>query len=72
VKRDERSWTDTEYFTLLVACDEALAAGLAPPISAAANLEPELRARLERGVACMRLLRRYMAGANFGDSTVPD
>ncbi|HEV3256113.1 MAG TPA: protein kinase, partial [Gemmataceae bacterium] len=45
---------------LLVACDEELAAGKSPADSSLASAPPELRADLERGLACMRLLRQIL------------
>jgi serine/threonine protein kinase/tetratricopeptide (TPR) repeat protein len=45
---------------LLAACDEALAAGAQPSSADYGELSPELRPRLERGLAGMRLLRRVL------------
>jgi serine/threonine protein kinase len=45
---------------LLAACDEALAAGARPSSADYAELAPELRPRLERGLAGMRLLRQVL------------
>src|SRR5262249_25097916 len=56
---DKPDIADEQFASLVAACDEALAAG-----SAAAAINPEvpeeLRERLERGVACMRLLRQAL------------
>jgi WD40 repeat protein len=43
---------------LLAACDEALAAGAS--LASSADVPPELQARLERGLACMKLLREVL------------
>lgn len=48
---------DEEFASRLVACDEALAAG-ARPEPERGPTSPELEARLERGLACVRLLRQ--------------
>jgi WD40 repeat protein/serine/threonine protein kinase len=45
---------------LLAACDEALAVGDTPPLAESVNGSPELRSRLERGVACIKLLREML------------
>jgi hypothetical protein len=45
---------------LLAACDEALAAGATPPLAESVTAAPEMRARLERGVACIKLLREML------------
>jgi WD40 repeat protein/serine/threonine protein kinase len=60
VTTDDATTQDERLSDLLAACDEALAAG-APPISpGGAGLPPELRSRLERGLAGMRLLRQVL------------
>jgi hypothetical protein len=53
---DEGSGSADRFADLLAGCDEALAAGgrHCPP---AADVPPELRGRLERGVNCLRWLR---------------
>jgi hypothetical protein len=52
-----------EQFTeLLAACDEALAAGGTPFDPADAAAPPELRPRLSRGLACLRLLQKLRPG----------
>jgi WD40 repeat protein len=57
---DEDSQTEEEQFASLVAaCDDALAAGSALA-EIHSNVPPELRQRLERGVACMKLLRQAL------------
>src|SRR2546423_1422199 len=48
---------EEQVSSLLAACDEALAAGNEPDVSAGADDPPELRARLERGLACLQRLR---------------
>src|SRR5580693_4946015 len=51
-----------EHFTsLLIACDEALAAGAPALALTDAATAPGLRPRLERGVACLHLLGQYWA-----------
>jgi WD40 repeat protein len=57
---DEGPQTVEEQFaSLAAACDEALAAGSAP-VEINPEVPPELRPRLERGVACMKLLRQAL------------
>jgi WD40 repeat protein len=51
--------TEDQFAALVAACDEALATGSALT-EATPDVPPELRARLERGVACMRLLRQAL------------
>jgi eukaryotic-like serine/threonine-protein kinase len=48
---------DEQFTARLLACDEALAAGQAPTPQDDGE-PPELRARLERGIACVQLLQR--------------
>jgi WD40 repeat protein len=51
---------EDEHFTaLLIACDEALAAGLPARLITGAETPSELRPRLERGVACLHLLGQF-------------
>ncbi len=51
-----------EHFTsLLIACDEALAAGAPARALTDAAAAIDLRPRLERGVACLHLLGHYWA-----------
>jgi WD40 repeat protein len=45
---------------LLAACDEALAVSDTPLLVESGNASPELRSRLERGVACIKLLREML------------
>src|SRR5438105_3239140 len=49
---------EEQFSSLLAACDEALAVGAAPGFPARAGDPPELRARLERGLACLQRLQR--------------
>jgi WD40 repeat protein/serine/threonine protein kinase len=57
---DESTQTVEEQFASLVAaCDDALAAGSAL-VEIHTDVPPELRQRLERGVACMKLLRQAL------------
>jgi WD40 repeat protein/serine/threonine protein kinase len=57
---DEATHQEERLSDLLAACDEALAAGAAPIGPDGSTLPPELRSRLERGVAGMRLLRQVL------------
>jgi hypothetical protein len=68
VKPDKASGAGHEFFLLLCACDEALAAGLPPPLTLGWHLEPGLRARLEHAVECMRLLRECLTPPGLGGS----
>jgi hypothetical protein len=55
---DESPQSGEEQFASLVAaCDEALAAGSALS-EISSEVPPELRQRLQRGVACMKLLHQ--------------
>src|SRR5262249_43781745 len=52
---------DDPFTSLLVACDEALAVGGTESTIAHANAAPsELRPRLQRGLACLRLLNSVL------------
>ena len=53
----------------LAACDEMLVAGLPPDALEDIGLEPELRSRLSRGVACLERLRELWP-ARFQEKTV--
>jgi serine/threonine protein kinase len=55
---DEATVRDDPLAPLLAACDEALAAGTDLSASSVAQAPPELRPRLQRGVACIQLLRQ--------------
>jgi serine/threonine protein kinase/tetratricopeptide (TPR) repeat protein len=50
---------EAEFTSRLVACDEALARGVAGAVTAADQTPPELQERLDRGVACLRLLGEF-------------
>lgn len=64
MKREEKS--EQEFSSLLAACDDSLALGRSPPIPEGVNLDSRLRARLDRGIECMRLLRRCLASPDGG------
>ncbi|MCI0456652.1 MAG: protein kinase [Gemmataceae bacterium] len=49
---------EEQFSFVLAAWDEALAAGAAPGLLVRADDPPELRARLERGLACLHRLQR--------------
>jgi eukaryotic-like serine/threonine-protein kinase len=53
--------TEEQFTSLLIACDEALAAGVPAPALTDAARVSELRPRLERGVACLHLLGQVWA-----------
>jgi WD40 repeat protein/tetratricopeptide (TPR) repeat protein len=57
--KDEDSRTEEQFASLVAACDDALAAG-STLAEIASEVPPELRQRLERGVACMKLLRQAL------------
>jgi serine/threonine protein kinase len=60
VNADELTASEERLLDLLAACDEALAAG--PPAAGNGTETPaELRPRLERGLACMKVLREALA-----------
>src|SRR5262245_28269490 len=48
---------DEEFSDLLAACDEALAAEVAPPTVADVGVAPDVAPRLERGLRCLRRLQ---------------
>src|SRR5436309_2960186 len=54
MSRDEATPRDEEFAALLAACDDALAAGAAPPRAAPAELRP----RLDEALECLYLLNR--------------
>src|SRR5437867_3578399 len=54
---EDDSLADEAFLNGLAARDEALAAG-ATPVAPAEDTPPELLPRLERGEACIRLLRQ--------------
>jgi WD40 repeat protein/serine/threonine protein kinase len=49
---------EEQFTSLLAGCDEALAAGAS--LASGADVPPGLQARLERGLACMKLLREML------------
>jgi WD40 repeat protein/serine/threonine protein kinase len=72
---DASTPVDEQFTELLVACDEALAAGTASKVLTDTNAPIDLRSRLERGVACLHLLEQFwstrpkpdgVAGASLG------
>jgi WD40 repeat protein len=56
---DENSQREEEFASLVAACDDALAAGSAL-VDLNSDVPTELRQRLERGIACMKLLRQAL------------
>src|SRR5579859_2089978 len=60
---------DERFTALLIACDEALAAGVPAPPLADTGAAPALRPRLERGVRCLRMLEKYWPSRGPGAST---
>jgi serine/threonine-protein kinase len=60
--------TPSDDFTArLLACEEALAAGAPLPAPEGNGVPPELRARLEKNVACLKLLQQLRPGGPPGD-----
>jgi WD40 repeat protein/serine/threonine protein kinase len=64
---DDHGAVEEQLTPFLIACDEALAAGIPFPVANLADTPPELRPRLERGLECLQLLeevwpRRQRAG----------
>lgn len=53
---------EERFTSVLAACDEALAAGIDSVPTESADSAPELRDRLARTVACVRLLREALPG----------
>ena len=49
-----------DFADLLAHCDEALAAGNGPATTPTVPIAPDLRPRLERGIACLHLLRAVL------------
>jgi WD40 repeat protein/serine/threonine protein kinase len=62
---DTSAATDEHFTSLLIACDEALAAGAPAPVLSDAAPD-DLRPRLERGVACLQLLGQYWSTRGTG------
>jgi hypothetical protein len=56
---DTSTPAEEQFTALLIACDEALAAGKPAPVVTDASAVGDLRPRLERGVACLHLLGQY-------------
>jgi serine/threonine protein kinase/WD40 repeat protein/Tfp pilus assembly protein PilF len=59
VTADDETSLDEQVAAWLVKCHEALEAGREPPSLSAADIPPELRARLGRGLAGLHLLRQW-------------
>jgi tetratricopeptide (TPR) repeat protein len=55
---DEPTAVDDPLAPLLAACDKALAEGTSLPDASVAEAPSDLRTRLERGVACIQMLRQ--------------
>jgi WD40 repeat protein len=65
----DRANAEDPFTGLLVACDEALAAGDEASVRASASTVPaELRARLDRGLACLKLLHAVLPGRPPSDA----
>src|SRR5262249_6283852 len=62
---------EEEFAGLLAACDEALAAGVPPPVTEGAGPPPELRPRLERGLACLLRLQALRPVPAAAGDTLP-
>jgi WD40 repeat protein len=56
---DPNGPAEERFTSLLIACDEALAAGRPAPALTDPDAASDLRPRLERGVACLRLLGQF-------------
>jgi WD40 repeat protein len=56
---DDSQTEEEQFAELVAACDEALEAGTSPA-EVSPDAPPELRARFERDVACMKLLRQAL------------
>jgi WD40 repeat protein len=69
---DTSTPAEEQFTELLVACDEALAAGVPAKVLTDANATCDLRPRLERGVACLQLLEQFWSTRHpAGDSAGP-
>jgi serine/threonine protein kinase len=67
---DTSTPAEEQFTELLIACDEALAAGVPATVLTDASASCGLRPRLERGVACLHLLGQYWSTLGSpGDST---
>jgi hypothetical protein len=62
--KDTSAPAEEQFTSLLIAFDEALAAGVPAPALTDAEAASDLRPRLERGVACLQLLGQYWARRN--------
>src|SRR5262245_4170769 len=65
---------DDDLASLLIACDDALAQGSDASASHPEETPPELKERLERGLACLKFLHeaRPRGGANIGSPEGPE
>jgi len=52
----EEGQSEKQFLAYLLACDGALAAGASPPVLGGPETPPDLRGRLDRGLACLNLL----------------
>jgi serine/threonine protein kinase len=57
---EELTAWEEQFTPVLLACDQALGAGMPPPDSSATGTPAEGRHELERDVACLRLLRKVL------------
>jgi formylglycine-generating enzyme required for sulfatase activity len=70
---DETGSLQEKLLSLAAACDEALAAGDPRTIEDLAAAPPEMRSRLERGLACLQLLQQLRPGPGpTSSSPAPD
>jgi WD40 repeat protein len=68
---NESEPSDEQFTDLLAAYDDALAAGETPEGAATLVGGPDLRPRLERGVACLHLLRTLLPGGGSPRESLP-
>jgi WD40 repeat protein len=64
---DPSTPADDQFTALLIACDEALAAGIPAAVLTDVEAPGDLRPRLERGVACLRLLEQFWSTRRAAD-----
>ncbi len=64
---DPNTPADERFTALLIACDEALAAGMQAAALTNIAAPGDLRSRLERSVACLRLLEQYWSTRRAAD-----
>jgi hypothetical protein len=57
MNRQPNESQEEQFSSLLAACQEALASGATPSFLGEARISPELKARLERGLACLQRLQ---------------